>query len=457
MNTVKKCKIPDRFNLAKQIDKIPVATPDMTEEELRDIIVAFKSIQHHFVFTPDLGGIGKYRYYIKNLYPKYNGAESIDNLRTIYEEGKYYGGVPYMGNSGGSLYRWLEFYDEETGVMDWTPILRTRRFNWLDQPTGIIYPDVGSSYFGNTCASSCVWSWLRVSNNLDSFWTYTSIPKYGFVKVGDYDLDEDETYGSSTKALCQKNGKERMFAAYAKIKKADGMVRSGHAIMAVSNANVFYNEDGTIDGEKSYVLIAEQTAGFLTKPPQEGGVERYAVFNDEGDTYRVQGNFAGDVENGEVNEMKWSFEFLFAKGYMPFTLPELCGQKRVERSEIGLFLSDEAYGADQIKLADIANMTVKCNYPISDVHFIVKDGEGNEVFSAMYAALTEDIERTASAKVLKNYFLKVGLFDNVIYANKEIVNDNLEAFAEKGGYTLTLTARVSTGEVLTVYSGELVK
>ena len=55
--TVNVCPIPEELNLALSIDKRPVATPDMTEEELREVIVAFKYFQHHFAFTPDLGGM----------------------------------------------------------------------------------------------------------------------------------------------------------------------------------------------------------------------------------------------------------------------------------------------------------------------------------------------------------------------------------------------------------------
>lgn len=455
--TVNVCPIPEELNLALSIDKLPVATPDMTEEELREVIVAFKYLQHHFAFTPDLGGMGEYKYHIKNLYYGYNGAKNPDSVKTRYAEGKYYGGIPYMGNSAGSLYRWLEFYDAETGIMDWAPILRTKRINWVDANTNKIYPDVGSSYFGNTCASSCVWSWLRVSNSIDSFWTYSCIPKHGFVKVGDYDLDENETYGKSTKELCAKNGKERMFAAYAKIKRADGIVKTGHAAMSVSNAVVVYDENGEIDGEKSYILIAEQTAGYLTASPDDGGVERYSPLNDKGDTYRIQGNFSGDVVNGEVKEMKWTFDYLLRVGYMPFTLKELCGQKPVDRSEVALFLADEVYTADRIMASELVNMSIKSNYAISDTHFIITDADGNELFSAMYAALAEDIEREKPVEVLKNYSVKTALFENVIYHDKECINRALLKYAETGDCKLRITARVSTGELLTVYEGALIK
>ena len=198
--------IPEHLNLALQLEKIPVATPDMTEQELRDLIVDFMYLQLNFAYTPDFGeDIDSYGFHIKNLYSKYKASQNIDNIKIMFYEGKYYGGIPYMGNSGGSLYRWLEFYDAETGVMDWTPILRTRRENWVDTSNGRVFPDVGSSYFGNTCASSCVWAWSRVSDQIQAFWTYNCCPIYGYVKVGDYDLAADGSLGSKTATLCSKN------------------------------------------------------------------------------------------------------------------------------------------------------------------------------------------------------------------------------------------------------------
>lgn len=454
-NSIKMQPIPKELNLALQIDKLPIATPDMTEDELRDVVVKFMYLQHHFAFTPDLGGIGKYGYQIKNLSGYYKASESLNNIKIMFEEGKYYGGIPYMGNSGGSLYRWLDFYDAETGVMDWAPILRTRRFNWVDTNTGKIYPDVGSSYFGNTCASSCVWSWLRVTNKIDSFWTYTSIPKYGFVKVGDYDLNENDEFGSSTKDLCKQNGKDRMLAAYAKIKKADGMIKAGHAVMCVSDAVVTYDENGNIDAEASYVQIAEQKASFLTAPPAEGGVGLYSPMGDDGRTYRIMGNFAGNTVNGRVKDMKWSFEYLFTAGYMPVTVPELCGLAPVDRSEAHLYLEDEVYAEDKVNAKKLEKMRVKSNYAISDLHFIIRDKDENEVFCVMYAALSEDIVRTASVKVLKDYSVSDALYENVIHENKECISLNIEKYTKTGGHTLEITARVSTGEIISVYKGML--
>ena len=175
----------------------------------------------------------------------------------------------------------------------------------------------------------------------------------------------------------------------------------------------------------------------------------YSPLNDKGDTYRIQGNFAGNIVNEKLNECKWTFATLFEKGFLPFTAPELCGKATVDKSEVALYSGEETFTADKIKASELKDLTVKSNFVISDIHFIVIDGAGNEVFSAMYAKLGNDILS------LKSYSVESALVDNDIYQNKDHINANVKKYAEKGDHTLKITARVSTGELLTVFKGAL--
>ena len=441
--------IPDELNLALQIDKLPVANKNMTVDELRDVVVKFMYLQINFAYKVDLSGYGleDYGYYIKNLYGSYGAANNLDNIKIKFEDGKYYGGMPYMGNTAGSVYRWLEFYDADTGVMDWSPIVRTDRKNWTDSSTGRVYPNVGSSYFGNTCASSCVWAWLRISDNLRSFWTDTWIPSNGYVQVGDYELDNG-THGTSTTKTCKNNGKEKMFACYALMQKADGLVQTGHAVMCLDKAVVVYNADGSINGADSYLLIAEQKASFLSKSPEKGGVDLYSPLNEKkGLTYRIMGNFAGNIVNDSVKEMKWTFDYLYSEGYLPFTVPELAGTDEVE--DVELKFTTKATG-DTITLAELKGSNLSCNYPISDVHFTLKDNDGNVVFTGMYA------EGSSNVTELKAYSMSSALTNNAIYSTKSYIEDGLLEYGFSK-YTLEVTVRVSTGELITVYTGTFKK
>ena len=438
--------IPDSKNLVVGLNNIPIANSSMTEDQLRDIVVKFMRLQLTFAYTPTFSTGTSYSYYIKNLYKAYDGKQSLSNLIIKFEEGKYYGGVPYMGNAAGNMYRWLPFYDQYTGEMDWTPIINSRRLDWVDSNSGRVYPDVGSALFGNSCSSSCFWAWGRVTNKIASCWTAGWLPKNGFVKVGNYVLANNDTaQGDETKDVCKANGTAVMYASYAAMKRADGLVQSGHAIMIVADPVVVYKADGSIDGDKSYVCVAEQKASFLTTSPTNGGVDLYSPLNDSGITYRIMGNYWGTIVNGRVKDMEWSFWELYDKGFLPFTAPELVGQDPVEKATASLSFTQSSITVAQLSAS---STTVKSNYAISDVHFTVRDASGNETYIGMYA------KAAGSLSGYRTYYMSEALKNNIIYSSTTHIKTELEKYAGLG-YTLIITCRVSTGELLTVYTGTL--
>ena len=90
---------------------------------------------------------------------------------------------------------------------------------------------------------------LLWKNSRCRIWTAGWLPKNGFVKVGEYTLANNDTgHGDSTKNVCTSNGTAVMYKAYASMQRADGMVKSGHAIMIIADPVVVYNADGTIKG-----------------------------------------------------------------------------------------------------------------------------------------------------------------------------------------------------------------
>ena len=127
--------IPENKNLVLEMEKIPIANDSMTEAELRAIILRFAELQLTFAYTPDLRDREDYGYYVSAIADSY-GADynsgTLDNCKIMYYEEKYYGGIPYMGQTHGSVYRWLPLYDAETGLVDWEPIINTRRINYKD-------------------------------------------------------------------------------------------------------------------------------------------------------------------------------------------------------------------------------------------------------------------------------------------------------------------------------------
>jgi hypothetical protein len=62
-----------------------------------------------------------------------------------------------------------------------------------------------------------------------------------------------------------------------------------------------------------------------------------------------------------------------------------------------------------------------------------------------------------SAGSLSGYrvsYMSEALKSNIIYSSETHIKTELEKYADKG-YTLVITARVSTGELLPVYTGKL--
>ncbi|MBR5452977.1 MAG: hypothetical protein IKV54_02760, partial [Clostridia bacterium] len=439
---VKDSEIPQDKNLVLGLSKIPVATPDMTTDELRDIVVAYMKLQLSFGYCANISEPdGSYGYYIKNLYGQYDGGDSLENVMIKFENGKYYGGVPYMGNAHGTLYRWLPFYDAQTGDMDWTPVIASKRVDWVDSNNDRVYPDVGSKIFGNSCSAACVWAWARVSNEINNFWTSGWIPSRGFVPVGDYKIIAEGDHAVN----CRGNGIQGMCAAYAQMLRGDGLVNPGHAVMILEDPVVVYNDDGAINPYKSYVLIGEQKASFLTDSPKYGGVDLYSPMNGNGETYRVMGNYPGNTVNGKITEMKWTFYELFEDNYTPFTVPELAGTGEVEKAKLTFKYTESA-----ISIEGIRGMTVSSNYMISDVIFNVTDAEGNLVFSGCHANENTNVKKTMKCA------LEGAFIENILYEDTDYLYNNLAKYTD-GNYTVEITCRISTGELLSAYKGTLVE
>ncbi len=107
----------------ESLNAIGIANCDMTAQELRELCLRYFKLQQSFLWTPDKN-VECYPNGSPSLYEKYMqlyaGQEDCDfdtNTGKALLEGTIYGGIPYQNVSTGNLYRWLEYYDENTGVM----------------------------------------------------------------------------------------------------------------------------------------------------------------------------------------------------------------------------------------------------------------------------------------------------------------------------------------------------
>lgn len=147
-----------------------------------------------------------------------------------------------------------------------------------------------------------------------------------------------------------------MFEAYSLLEPADAIIThrlevdDKHGRLVNNNPVIVRNADGTIDGDKSYVTVIEQTSVFKKNAP-------------------VSTTFF-------VNQ-KYTFNNLFNTGYIPVTCSELV---------TGLYEKPEISITPEIKASDITgkekftNM-FESNYNIVWVKVEVIDSNNNTIYS----------------------------------------------------------------------------
>ena len=323
-----------------------------------------------------------------------------------YAQGGRYGGFPYLSDACGNVYRLLEFVDPETGVLTISPAMKAN-----------------PSLFFNQCAWGAFWGWGRVINSADYYWTATMTQKNGFIPVGPYTYDptlDSFRDGRGTGAILNENGQETMFQSYAALHKADGVVTyingdassAGHVMMIAEEPTVVQSA-GVIDAEKSFVKVHHQFSTPLTRQDSQG------------ETYHCE---------GRVNEVI-SFAKLFRDGYIPFTFAEFLGTDPVEPSEVSVSLPDGAVSVEALMGAQMS-----ANYLVSDVRFDAETSAGDKVSFVWRPDFTQIRKKTFS------------LADAIAPFNRK----KLEDLVKKGEARITISARLSTGELKDVLHADLI-
>ena len=148
----KAVSVPDPLTW-DNINAIPIATSDMTEDQLRQICADYFRLQLTYQWTPS----ESFRYEI----------EAYDRMVDM-KKGTVYVGSPYDGGRG-NLYKIMNYYDPETGIL-------TTSKNG-EHTTDLI---------GNHCTSASHWGWSRVSNTIHFGLTETVTEANGAIKLGPY-------------------------------------------------------------------------------------------------------------------------------------------------------------------------------------------------------------------------------------------------------------------------------
>ena len=379
----------DKMSLAS-LDALPKKYPNMSPDEARETAVAFWRYCKTALWMPD----DRYDIYQTN-------DDCVEELKRWVEPGGIYAGMPYVHTGTGNIYRLFDFMDPETGVVNVKEAGR--------------YPVI----FGNMCSSGCYWAWARVMNSADYRWCNDSVYTRGYLPVGPYTYDlsiiklinEGE---QGTDDICRANGEQVMYQSYANMKIADGLIavweKNGHTMMCSIAPQVVYHEDGTINGQESYLCVTEQ-GGTWDPGVSAGGIP-----------YQYEYSL----------DKKFTFEKLYTKCYIPFTFGELIGTDPVEETEVSFSHTGETITNNQLFSA-----VVSSNYHISDIYVYVYDRAGNEIFKhAVRARVPSTMEMKVHKIVDQSYTW--GSWDNV-----------------KAGDTVKVEVQLGTGERPLLWEGKL--
>lgn len=337
--------VEDPTTWVEEFKNLPIANDQMTTDELRQLCVdAFKA-NLSFQWTPN-----------QKITYSYTLLEKTKSVEL--ETGVAYAGLAYAtGSSSGTIFKILEYYDEETGVLDVE-----------EMDTAIMH------ILTSACARGAEQGWNRVSDShnlrsMSSFNQYSA----NIVPVGPYTYTMDDykgDFGSRTASdeVIAANSKTDMYESYAAMLPADGLYSSSswHVMMCSAEPVVVRDPIGQIDPDKSYVLVCEQDAvGTLTDEKME-----------------LQENGKVLCTLGTIDK-KYTFKKLLNSGYIPFTLKEFIGEDPVEPSQVWLSMSeqDKETAAAGLTMAELAKLNLYTNYALCTVEVQVKDPAGNVVNS----------------------------------------------------------------------------
>ena len=398
------------------INGFPIKTKDMTVDEMRQLCVDFMYFTKTFLWTPD-----QTVNYIRN------GSGSADSMT----QGTVYGGLPYVGVATGNVYRMMDYINPETGLLDMEkaiPALATK--------DSVTMADL--KYFGSQCSVATYWGWGRVINSPTYHWTAGGVPANGFLYLGNVKTPADLTGWSlayNTVACCQENGEQTMYEAYAQAKKADGLVQwttAGHFIMIYADAVVVRKSDGTIDGDKSYLMIIDQAQRWQT------------MTNDAGDTFQHKCN---------INH-KYTFATLFKNSYIPFTFKEFTGEAAIVDTMVHL-VKDEKYlvsgtiqesdrsykttvTTDTLAWSDLFASRIKSNYGIVDVYLTLQDASGKEFY---------------------RHAVRTGMAGNknmaMVESGPEVTIWKTANVAKNSTYAGKIEVQLATGERVVIFDGNI--
>ena len=463
--------------LNSQVEDFPIASESTTYEQRRQMCLDFFRLQLDFQWKPNINVedyVSYYKGYVKGLL--------TDNL---------YEGIPYGGVSTGNPYRWLEYYDETTGIMDLETAF-AENGGWgegayvdgmkkaTDQNSYPRYRSMMALF--NQCSSAPGWAWGRVINTARFGMTKDTNVYNGYIPVGcysygyehegkQYTMTDIDIFGEKTEKnpigydvshvirdLTKTDGAAALYDCYAQMKPGDCLVSGGHELM-VKAVNLYIDSTGTVDYELSTVTVMEQVDGWGKK-----------------DTFNDKPLF----QQGWTNN-SYMFSKLMKESYIPFTFVELLDPAdeqdkkhldyyhsyadkltAVKDAYSAVEFSDEMNGTGvekgqvynsldrtegSISMAELKELSVASNYSISDVFVVVTDKDGNQLLKNIWRSEcyhSREVPMSATRST----------FDKDADGNLATLYADVEALADSEN-TIEISLQISTGEKLTAFKGTL--
>lgn len=336
---------------------------------------------------------------------------------------KIYCGLPYT-NGDSSILHWLQYYDLSTGKLD---------KSILD---GQFYKS-----FGNACATAVMWGWNAVCPDMKWDSCSNMTPQNGCIPVEGFKYPYEITTYSQfpTKTICNENGEQTMYKSYTNLLPADAVMtysyidneQFNHVMMVTDKPHVEYNPDGSIDGEKSFVLVQDQRAGHTQ--------EKYPYLKTEnGEKHQYSGRIDYPV----------TFAELFKSHNIPLTCAQFLGKTPYVKATASL---DGDAPADYNSLS---SMTVRSNYNIVSVSMTVTDKKAKKQVSyKKYVRINNWWNKTKDKDADKEYALTYVLNNQ---------KDGISTLSEVSGnlvsgnvYTVKIDVLVATGQTLTAFNGDV--
>lgn len=463
--------------LNAQVTDFPIATEEMSYAERRQLCLDFFKLQMEFQWKPNIDVddyVSYYKGFAKGLY--------ADNL---------YEGIPYGGVSSASIYRWLEYYDENTGIMD----LKTafaENGGWGEgayidgkkkASDGNSYPRYRSMMaLFNQCSSAPGWAWSRVINTARFGMTKHTNVYNGYVPVGCYsygyeldgqyyDMTTIDVFGQKTEKnplgydtddvirdLHVNVGPNAIYDCYTQLKPGDCLVNDGHELMVVS-VDIYRKDDGSIDYSGCMVIVMEQIDAwgkmdtFNDKPLfQQGRTLSGFMFNELMKKNYIPFTFVELLDPDDEQDKKhldfynsYADKLTAVKdSYSVIDFSEEMNGNGVEKAQVYSTLGKTE---GSVTVAQLKETTVAANYSLSDVFVIVSDPDGNQLLKNVWRSEcyhSREVPLTATRST----------FDKDTQGNFATLCTGLEELAGQGN-TVRILLQVGTGEKITAFEGVL--